>query len=94
MLDELQRRNYAKTTVQYSRLTLHVRGTPSTGSNRRAQVRSGDVCLRSLGADTAASIIAPHAVRFGIWTLANNHRAPRTATHQRARTGLRTIQRP
>jgi len=75
-------------------LTLHERYTPSTSSNRRAQVRSGDVCLRSLGVDTAASIIAPHAVRCGIWTLANNHRAPGTAIHQRARTGLLTIQRP
>ena len=63
-------------------------------ANRRAQVRSGDVCLRSLGADTAASIIAPHAVRFGIWTLANNHRALGTATLSAPRTGLLTIQRP
>ena len=68
--------------------------TPSTSSTRRAQVRSGDVCLRSLGADTPASIIVPHAVRCGTWTLANNNRAPRTATHQRARTGLLQIQRP
>jgi hypothetical protein len=50
--------------------------------------------LPSLGADTAASIIAPPTVRFGIWTLANNHRAPGTATHRRARTDLLTIQHP
>ena len=75
-------------------MTLHERYIPSTPSNRRAQIRSGDVCLRSLGANTAASIIAPHFVQFGIWTLANNHRALETATHQRARTGLLTIQRP
>jgi hypothetical protein len=74
-------------------LTLHERDTPSTSSTR-AQVRSGEVCLRSLGADTAASIIAPHTVRCRIWTLANNQRALGTATHRRARTGLLTIQRP
>ena len=68
--------------------------TPSTSSTRRAQVRSGDVCLRSLGADTPASIIVPHAVRFGIWTLANNHGALATAAPQRAGIGLLTIQRP
>lgn len=76
MLDELQRRNYAKTTIQYnspcssasrdSRLTLHERDTPSPPSNRRAQLRSGDACLRALGAATAAPIIAPHSVRFRI----------------------------
>jgi hypothetical protein len=75
-------------------LTLHERFTPSTPSNRRAQVRSGDVCLRSVGSDTAASMIAPHSVWFRIWTLASHNRAPGTATHPRARTGLRTIQRP
>jgi hypothetical protein len=75
-------------------LTLRKRYTPPTSSNRRAEVRSGDVCLRSLGVGTAASIIAPYAVRCGIWTLANNHRAPATATPRRARTRLLTIQRP
>jgi hypothetical protein len=52
------------------------------------------VCLWSVGSDTAVLIIAPNAVRRGIWTLASHNRAPGTATHQRARTGLRTIQRP
>lgn len=52
------------------------------------------MCLRPLGADIAASIIPPHAVRLGNGTLATNNRAPGTAKHQRARTALRTIQRP
>jgi hypothetical protein len=77
-----------------SHLTRPEPYTPSAPSNRHAQVRSGDVCLRSPEADTAASIIAPHWVRFGGCTLSGNNGAPGTATHQPARTGLRTIQRP
>jgi site-specific recombinase XerD len=80
-------------TLRDSHLTRPERYTPSALSIHRAQVRSGDVCLRSPEADTAASIIAPHWVRFGVCTLSGNNAAPGTATHQPARTGLRTIQR-
>jgi hypothetical protein len=69
-----------------SRLTRHERNTPSTPSNRRAQVRTRNVCLRFLGADADVSPIAPHSVRCSVWTLASNHRTPGATTPQRART--------
>ena len=75
-------------------MTLPEQYTPSALSNRCAQIRSGDVCLRFLATDTAASIIARHAVPFGVWILNRNHRAPGTTTHRHIRTRLRTIQRP
>ena len=68
--------------------------TPSTSSTRRAQVRSGDVCLRSLGADTPRLDHRASRCPVGIWTLVNNHGALETAAPQRAGIGLLTIQRP